>query len=244
MKKNLIIGLALSLVVSLMAATPKEDLKAAVKKLADKPNYSWTTTTEMEGAQFTPGVIKGKTEKDGFALVTQERNDRTTEAVVKGDKGAVRTQDGWRTVEELRQAAQGGGGGRGMMAGRLAMTRVPAKEAENILEKVKDVKAADGGVFTADLTEEGAKELISFRRPSGSGQQQGPGAKNAQGSVKFWVKDGMLVKYELSLKGTVIFGQDQQERDMARKTTVEIKDVGATKVEVPEEAKKKLAGGA
>ena len=53
------------------------------------------------------------------------------------------------------------------------------------------------------------------------------------------VKDGALVKYEFHVTGTVSFNGNDFDSD--RDTTVEIKDVGATKVEVPEAAKKKLS---
>lgn len=56
--------------------------------------------------------------------------------------------------------------------------------------------------------------------------------------MKFWLKDGALAKYELHVKGTVNGRNGEMERDVT--TTVEVKNVGSTKVEVPEEAKKKL----
>ena len=57
--------------------------------------------------------------------------------------------------------------------------------------------------------------------------------------MKFWIKDGELSKYEFKVQGKVSFNGN--ERDVDRTTTVEIKDVGTTKVEVPEDAKKKLS---
>jgi hypothetical protein len=57
--------------------------------------------------------------------------------------------------------------------------------------------------------------------------------------VKFWIQDGVLTKYEFKVTGKVNFNGN--DRDVDRTTTVEIKDVGATKVEVPDDAKKKLA---
>ena len=57
--------------------------------------------------------------------------------------------------------------------------------------------------------------------------------------MKFWVKDGVLSKYEYTVKGTVSFNGNDREVD--RTTTIEIKDVGSTKVTVPEEAKKKMS---
>jgi hypothetical protein len=85
------------------------------------------------------------------------------------------------------------------------------------------------------LTEAGAKTLLTFRPRNGG---EGPTVTNATGSVKFWLKDGALAKYEFKVKGTVSFNGNDFEND--RTTTVEIKDVGSTKIEVPDEAKKKL----
>ena len=56
--------------------------------------------------------------------------------------------------------------------------------------------------------------------------------------MKFWIKDGVPAKYEFKVKGTVNFNGNEFEND--RTTTVEIKEVGTTKVAVPEAAKKKL----
>ena len=64
-------------------------------------------------------------------------------------------------------------------------------------------------------------------------------AKNASGSVKFWLKDGALAKYVVNVKGTVTT-PNGDERDVDLTTTTEIKQIGATKVEVPEAAKKKF----
>jgi len=57
--------------------------------------------------------------------------------------------------------------------------------------------------------------------------------------VKFWAKEGVLSKYEFKLQGKMSFNGN--DTDVDRTTTVEIKDVGTTKVTVPEEAKKKAA---
>ena len=94
-------------------AGPKEDVKAAAAKLAEAPCYAWKATTEMPGGNFTPAPISGKCEKGGYAVVTQTREGNTSMAVMKGEKGVVKTDEGWKTAEELQAAAQGGGGGGG-----------------------------------------------------------------------------------------------------------------------------------
>jgi hypothetical protein len=57
--------------------------------------------------------------------------------------------------------------------------------------------------------------------------------------VKFWVKGGMLTKYELHVTGSMNFNDNDIPID--RTTTVDVKDVGTTKVTIPDEAKKKVS---
>ena len=57
--------------------------------------------------------------------------------------------------------------------------------------------------------------------------------------MKFWLKDGLLSKYEVKLSGTISF--NGEDRDVVRTTTVEIKDVGTAKLDIPEAARKKLS---
>lgn len=56
--------------------------------------------------------------------------------------------------------------------------------------------------------------------------------------MKVWLKGGQLAKYELAVSGKMTFNAN--ERDIDRTTTVEIKDVGQTRVEPHDDAKKKL----
>ncbi len=122
-----------------------------------------------------------------------------------------------------------------MIARMMANFRAPAAEVEDLGAKIKELKLADG-VYSGDLTAEGAKELMSFGRRAGGG---GPEVKTAKGSAKFWLKDGQLSKYEYSLEGTMNF--NGEDRDVNRKNTVEIKEVGTTKVKVPDEAASKIS---
>ena len=150
--------------------------------------------------------------------------DNTTQAVLKGDKAAVTNQEGeWQSAADLESSE-----GRGRFLGRIVRNiRTPAVQAAELAAAAKNLKK-DGDVYASDLTDEGAK--AQFRIGA---------ATNAKGSVKFWLKDGALSKYEFKLKGTVDFNGNDVEVD--RTTTVEIKDVGTTKVSVPEAAVKKLS---
>ena len=231
------------------SAAPKDEVTDAAKKLADAPNYSWKSTIERQGGggggggQFRMGPTEGKTEKGGATHLSTSFGDNTIETVMKGEKGAVKTQDGWRSFEELRQAAQDGGGqggGRGAFGRMFRNQKPPAEQALDIVAKSKEITKS-GDAYTADLTDEGVKELLTpfgGRRGGGGDNAQGPQVTNAKGTVKFWTKDGALAKYEYHVQGSMSFNGNDREID--RTTTVEIKDVGSTKVEIPEEAKGKL----
>src|SRR5262245_3786193 len=97
MRTNLCLVATTLLAGSLVAATagPKDDVVAAAKKLGEQSNYSWKSTVVVpESSQFRPGPTEGKTEKDGFTQVTLSFGDNKTDVVLKGEKVAVRNQEG------------------------------------------------------------------------------------------------------------------------------------------------------
>ncbi len=214
-------------------ADAKADVKAAAKKLADKANYSWTSTIKSDGGpggNFRPGPTAGQTDA-GLVYLKLSFGDLTIESLVKGDKAATKTEEGWQNVDELE-------GNRAFMARRLKTYKAPAQEAQDLADKAKSLKK-DGDAIAGDLSEEAVKELLSFgRRPNADNPRPAP--KDAKGSVKFWVKDGALTKVEFNVQGKVT-GRDDAEISINRTTTIEIKDAGTTKLTAPEEAKKKLS---
>lgn len=217
---------------SLLAAEAgaKEDVTGAAKKLGDKGNYSWKST--MEAGNFN-GTTDGKTDKEGLVCLSMTFGDNTTEAFVQGGKGAVKAADqDWQSLSDM--AANTDPGPRRFLVRRLQTFKAPVAEVADLADKAKELKK-DGDAYSGDLTEAGAKELVGFGGRRGG---NAPEPKNAKGSVKFWTKDGVLSKYELKVQGTVNF--NGEDRDVDRTTTVEIKDVGTTNIEVPEAAKKKM----
>jgi hypothetical protein len=230
MKQVIITGMIGLAAASLWAADAKDEVTKAAKQLADKANYTWVQTAKSEGGgQFGGGSTEGKINKEGLAYIVMKLGeDRTFESAMKGEKLARKGQDGWQAVEQ----GQGGGGGRGGFGRNFAN---PAAQAENLVKQMKDLKSAGEGVYAGDMTEEGAKPLLSF---GGRGGQNAPAVSGAKGSAKFWIKNGTLSKFEYNVQGKVT--RNDQEREVNRTTTVEIKDVGTTKVELPAEAKDAL----
>ena len=244
MKRNIILAAMVFAAGSLMAADPKDDVTSAVKSLADGGNYSWTQTTESpNGGGFGNGTSEGKT-KDGLIYTSRTFNDNTFEILVKGTNAAMNNgQDGWQTAAEMA-AANGGGGGGGFRGGNMArFVRTPTTSIKDVLDGVKELKL-DGDAYTGDLTEDGAKALATFGgrgRRGGGGGGTPPAVTDAKGSVKFWIKDGKLTRYQTKITGKTE-DRDGNPVDIDRTTTVEIKDVGTTKITVPDDILKKIGG--
>lgn len=242
------------LVAGSLLAADKDDVTAAIAKLAAADNYSWKSTStnipppgadanagggRRGGRGFGGGPTDGKVQKDGLIYVSMPgRGGAVTEGYVKGTKGAIKAGDAdWTSLADA--TADDGGGGFNparMTAMRLQTLKAPADAAKDLLAKTKSITKTED-VYAGDLTEDAVKALLSFGPPRGGGE--GPDITGAKGSVKFWIKDGVLVKYETTAKGTISFNGNDMDRNTV--TTVEIKDVGATKIDVPADAKKSLS---
>jgi hypothetical protein len=219
------------LVLSLSAASanPKSEVADAIKKLAAQSGYSWTSTPKTEGSESArrQGPTEGKTEKDGFSLLKVEVGDVTAEIAFKGEKMVVNYNGDWLSTAEL--------GENNRTVQRLKALKRPADEAETLAGKATALKKESDGVYSSDLDGAVAKEMFALLG------RRAAEAPEAKGSVKFWVKDGQLAKYEFVVRGKITVGEDKREVDLSRTTTVEIKEVGTTKVSLPDDAKKKLS---
>lgn len=232
MKRSSFTILAGALALSALAANadPKSEVKDAIKKLGTQSNFTWTFTPKTEGSEVAArqGPIEGKTEKDGFTWFKGTFGDNSFEVATKGTKYAVNYSGEWVAVDEDSEETS-------RIAKRVKALQKPVEIADELATKAGELKKDSDGVYSGDLTAEGAKELF------GRLGRRAAAAQDAKGSVKFWVKDGQLTKYEFTLKGKMTTGEDKKEVDLSRTVTIEIKDVGSTKLNLPEEATKKLS---
>jgi hypothetical protein len=234
MKKNILFSMMLLAACSLLAAdsNPKDDVKAAAAALGGEANYTWHQTVEVPpDSQFKPGPTDGKTEKGGYTTLSFSFGDNTTEAVLNGTNGAINSPDnGWQTLAE---ATQGGAGPGTFLARMVQNYKMPAAQVADLANAAKDLTSGTNGI-SGDLTDDGAKALLAF------GGRRGGAANitNPKGSVTFTLADGKLVKYSFHVSGTV--SRNGNDLDIDRTTTVAITDVGTTKIEVADDAKKKL----
>jgi hypothetical protein len=211
------------------SADPKTEVADAIKKLAAQSNYSWTSTPKTEGSESArrQGPTEGKTEKDGYSHLKVEIGDVTADIGFKGDKMVVNYNGDWISTAEI--------GENNRNVQRLRAMKRPTDEAEALAGKASAWKKETEGVYASDLDGAAAKEMFALLG------RRAAEAPEAKGSVKFWVKDGQLAKYEFVVRGKITVGEDKREVDLSRTTTVEIKEVGTTKVSLPDDAKKKLS---
>ena len=236
MKKNkLFCASAIALLAGpLLAAGAglKDDVTSAVQKLNDIGNYTWHSTVTGAGdPQFNSGSADGETEKGGITYVQLSFGTNTVEFASKGGIIAITDPSGnWQALGNL-DTNQG--------PNRLAMAMVrnfqnPDVQAVKLAAAATDF-AEDNGAYTGVLGEDAAKTLISLR---GGGAGNAATATNLSGSVTFWITSGALTKYEFKVAGTV--NVDGNDRDIKCDMTVDIKYVNATRVMIPNEARRLL----
>lgn len=220
-----------------------EELDKAAAKAAAMDNYTFKVTTKIEGiGKGTPGdkptvvqvqketpwhITAGDTEayRSGETVVTKSDEDwKKLEAPAKPEKG---------TKPDFRQIALQG----------LKTMKTAGEMLKEVGTKIKEVKREDsdgGKCFSGELTPEAAKEFgaVSMGKGGGGGGK-GP-VLEYTGTIKVYVNGtGDVTKLEITTegKGTI----KEKEVTIKKSQTIEISDVGTTKVEIPEDAKKALS---
>ena len=148
----------------------------------------------------------------------------------------------------------GGGGGRSSIGGgsqrgrsgggsqnspASASPRLPAginlphEELAIVAANYTDTHLEEG-VFSGKLTQSGADLLLV---PPGSSQLP---PKGSAGTFRLWIKDGAVTKYELKLTAETTPSGASVNGGFSETITVDLSNVGSTKFEVPDAAKRKL----
>jgi hypothetical protein len=214
---------------------PKDTLVTAAMQLGEKANYSWSASTREAGgglgAMGALGPIEGKVAKDGLTHLSFSIGDILIEVYRNGPKGAAQVMGGWRTLDDIARM----GDTPAEVVRYVRGYQAPAAESARLAGNVTDLMESDGAL-SGGLKEDAVKELLLI----GARNRQGkaPEAADAKGSVRFWIKNGLLTRYEISVQGKVTEGD--RESAIQRTTTVEIKNAGSTKLEAPPEAKQKM----
>jgi hypothetical protein len=231
-------ALALAGIAEADPAGEAGDLQAAVRKLSEAANYSWTVTVSSAGEtseRYAAGSHDGKTEKGGLTWI-RTRETPPVEVVQKGQKMAVRLDDGWALEQDLGTSRARGHANLSLIRSLKGHPR-PAAQAASLLKHAKELNEGPPGYFTSSLGEESVKELLrqSLRTT------HHPEIASQGGSLAFWIKDGVLTRYELALRGTVTYPAPAASTWSADlRTTVDVSAVGSTPLDVSEDARKKV----
>jgi hypothetical protein len=229
MKTTLIAFSLLALASSGLCSEPKTEILDAIRKLAGSSGYSWVSTPKTEGSESARrlGAIEGKTQSDGYTYLKGASGETTVEIALKGEKMAVNYNGDWLSTAEI--------GENNSTIRRLRALKPPAQEAEALTGKAAELKKESDGVYSGEMKPDAAKELFALLG------RRAAEAPEAKGTMKFWIKDGALAKYDFAVRGKItVGGEEKREVEISRTTTVEIKNVGSTTVSLPEDAKKKL----
>ena len=109
----------------------------------------------------------------------------------------------------------------------------PHEELAIVVSSFASMECRDD-VVTGSLTEVGAT-LLLIRAEHADVEPV-----TSAGTFRLWLKDGVVIKYQLRLEGTVLVGRWKQVSVKTNTTTV-LKDIGTTIVPLPAEAREKLA---
>jgi hypothetical protein len=236
MKTTSLVGILTILGATLCpgAANPQQTVANAAKQLAERPNYAWTTTFRDAGSSSGRlGPFEGKAEKSGLTFLSFAVGDVPVEVFMKGDKGTAKVFEQWQSFEELART----GATPAAVVRFLRSYRAPAAQVADLAGKVKALKETAEGALEGELNEEAVRELLLMGLPRREGEEP-PRTDDPKGSVRFWLKDGALTKYEIKLQGKITAGE--RILNINRTQTVEIKGVGDTALNLPPEAGEKL----
>jgi hypothetical protein len=201
----------------------------AAAKLSDASSCSWRAVTN-DIVTNTQQAQDGKTDQSGYTLLKMDVGGSLVRIMFKGRVGALNTGDGWRSADDLadqRRVAR-------VLSSTIRGFKSPVLIAKQMAAKIKDLKP-DEDALAGEVSGKDATDLLTALS-SGRGRSQ---MANAKATVRFWIHDGVLSRYEVRATGTMT-GRNGAETPFDQKFTVDFSDVGNTAVEVPDEVKKKL----
>lgn len=234
--------------LAVLIADDKDDLAAAAKKAAESSSFSFKGEIVSEMPSMMGGMgdneptkFEGKFESGVGTYIKTS----THEFITVGDKTATRPIAEWKLTEDDSDPMGMQKRMMAMMSGSKSIKPPHAdfKDFGGKVQKVKKSKKETLGetecdVYEAEFTAEAAQELLKDVLPFG-GMLGMMGEAESSGTAKVWVDgQGRIVKYEAT--GKLVASMQGMDLEMSGTRTVTFYDVGNTKVEIPEDAKKLL----
>ncbi len=235
-----------------VGADLRSSVLAAAQKLAGQSSFAWKTMVAVAEGQGPfgggGGATSGWTERGGYTRVNLAASGGP-EFVTRAGKAAVLVDGNWQTLEQgVPRRGSGQPGPIGFSSSLVTDFKLPAALAEMYRGRATSF-SKERDTVTAVLSADTVKELLSAGGPPGSGRRRtGGGAprgggsnpfgapiKDPQGSVTFQIESGVLTGLTLKLSGSrQIF---DREIKLDRTTTTTITGLGATRVDVADDAR-------
>jgi hypothetical protein len=198
------------------------------------------------GSHIQPGTQKPGVAHPGY----------TDDLAFVSERWVFATADGWKHLHDLPVPEPGPGAtitrtlpdgrpappvpaGATVVArriGRISFGR-PDGEIETVLDQLDTVTALPDGGYAGTLRSAVVAKLV--QPPGQPGVSVSSRVENAHGSMKFWARDGHLVRYELSVDADRIF-PDGTPRPARLRIARELHGLGTTKIVLPAEVRRKL----
>lgn len=219
------------------AAPPRvSDLPSAVRALFTAPNHRWVSVTRTTPGPFPELRTEGATERGGWSMATRTGDGPDLHLVRHANSIVLQDRDGhWLSPAETRQRLTAlGRSARGGLLGLGAVS--PAVLAASLAGKLRNLRVEDNAILGSVDGPDAATLLM----PAGPRGAATPGLRFTSAEVRFWINDGTLAKFELVARAQVT-GPDGTARELETTAFTEFKDVGSSRVEVPDAARRALS---
>lgn len=201
----------------------------AARAISHENGYAWTSTSASAAGthDWRQGPTHGKAQKNGYTYVTFTLGDGTVEMAFHREKSVIKWSDQWYGLGDLKEDVA-------WIADRLKTYKAAAEEAAFLAQHSPDLQPGQDGDYAGKIDDDALRFLLS------RGRRQVENVAEIKGTVRFWIQDGRLQKYQYNLKGPVPYGSEGAIVSLDRTTTVELKDIGNVDVKIPPAAEEKL----
>ena len=248
-------GLVLAIGVLAAGATPRDDVAAAIQKLADSGDYAWRTVPFAEDAappdadfetiparfeQTAQDQIEGKVQKDGLVALRAQIGDAVVGFYMHHAHMAIQTTQGQWT-SETQLLSQGYLSIPDQLLTQAEFLLPPAVEARQYFERIQNIHR-EGDAYVGEIPQDAAIAMLEERK-----RKQNDGKEwrlaEAKATVKFWISDGVLSKYQVHWTidpYICVFGLNEWANESDITETTAISDNGKTTIHLPPEAEAEL----
>jgi hypothetical protein len=213
-------------------------LKGAIQKLNESTGYTWAySTTAGPGDRMVTVPREGRLEAPGLMhLTTRARNaENESEFIIQNGKMVIRTKDGWKTSDELIRESGQGATATSSYVREAEKSKPAGEEMAELLRNLENLREESGGWISGSIK---AGFLDQQLRRGARNAATEISVVGASGTVRVLVRDGVVSQCVTRIQAKVATVDRQSIVD--RSTVIDFRNIGSTRIVVPDEARKKL----